>query len=153
MCGWLFAIARNKVVDELVRRRRLELWATEFVNAELERRFMRKDIVVQGWLDNDELANALEELAPARRQVVVLRFFLGFSYTETAVAMSRTEASVRQLQHRALDDLAGDLNRVALPASNRRRTPIAAVARERPQPVLQNRRFALTHPQLAHAVG
>lgn len=42
------------------------------------------------------------ELSEDQREVVRLRFFLGFSVTQTAEAMGRQEGAVKALQHRAV---------------------------------------------------
>lgn len=52
------------------------------------------------------VAAALEKLPARQRECLVLRFFVGLSIAETAQAMSRTEGSVKVLQHRSLRKLA-----------------------------------------------
>jgi RNA polymerase sigma-70 factor (ECF subfamily) len=52
------------------------------------------------------VARALEKLPARQRECLVLRFFVGLSIAETAQAMSRTEGSVKVLQHRSLRKLA-----------------------------------------------
>lgn len=48
---------------------------------------------------------AVAGLSPRRRAAVVLRFYLGYSTAETAVALGVAPATVRSLIHRALADL------------------------------------------------
>jgi RNA polymerase sigma-70 factor (ECF subfamily) len=52
----------------------------------------------------------LEELSPAERAAFILREVFGYSYTETAVVLERSEAACRQLVSRALKQI-GDRRR------------------------------------------
>jgi RNA polymerase sigma-70 factor (ECF subfamily) len=52
---------------------------------------------------------ALGHLIDIRRQVLVLRFVDGLSAREIGVVLGRSEGAVRVLQHRALRDLAEQL--------------------------------------------
>ena len=53
--------------------------------------------------------NAVESLPQLQRAVVLLRFGEGFSTSETAIAVSRTEGTVKQSLHRAVRKLRVEL--------------------------------------------
>jgi RNA polymerase sigma-70 factor (ECF subfamily) len=50
----------------------------------------------------ERLQTALSKLDPPQRDVVALRFVSGLSLRETALALDKTEAAVKSLQHRGL---------------------------------------------------
>ena len=59
----------------------------------------------------EELAAAFDRLPPDYAEVILLSRVIGLSRAEVATAMDRTEASVRNLLHRALAELARHLDR------------------------------------------
>jgi RNA polymerase sigma-70 factor (ECF subfamily) len=87
---WLLRVARNVALDEL-RRRRPELMAEPFADEVAVPETSGRD---------DSLRTALATLPAAQREVVILRLFVGLSAAETAGRLSRTEASVNNLQKR-----------------------------------------------------
>jgi RNA polymerase sigma-70 factor (ECF subfamily) len=101
--GWVFAIARHKLLDELARRRRLAVWDPEFVNARREED--RAGLFVSNLILNEDVAEAIDALPLAQRQVVLYRFFLGLDREEVARQLARSAGAVRNLQQRALDSL------------------------------------------------
>jgi RNA polymerase sigma-70 factor (ECF subfamily) len=62
----------------------------------------------------------LETLSPLERAVFVLREVFGFSHAEVAEALGRSEASVRQLAHRAREHVEARRPRFAADAHTRR---------------------------------
>jgi RNA polymerase sigma-70 factor (ECF subfamily) len=57
---------------------------------------------VEQKLSTEHLQQALGRLDEAQREVVSLRFLAGLSLEETALALEKTEAAVKALQHRGL---------------------------------------------------
>lgn len=53
----------------------------------------------------DELVDALARLPRRRREVVVLRFYAGYSLAEIAALLGITEGTVKSTLHRGLNDL------------------------------------------------
>jgi RNA polymerase sigma-70 factor (ECF subfamily) len=93
--AWLYGIARNLTAERARRRHREPpRTAAEPHGGSLEER-----------LDSMELARALEGLTESQREVVVLRFFAGYSTREIAAAMDKREAAIYSLEVRALDSL------------------------------------------------
>jgi RNA polymerase sigma-70 factor (ECF subfamily) len=104
---WLYAIARNAIANERRRGRRhredpielaLELPAPDDPAARVETR-----------LEAQRALAAVMELAPERRQAVVLRFVNGLSAREIGQIMGKSEGAVRVLIHRALVSVRGRL--------------------------------------------
>lgn len=95
---WVFAIARNRVIDDHRRRRSRPVIADRFVPdlPAVER---------SGPIDPALLA-ALARLTPDQREVVVLRFVADLSLEEVAKVTKRSVGAVKTMQHRALSQLA-----------------------------------------------
>jgi RNA polymerase sigma factor (sigma-70 family) len=96
---WVFTIAHHRLVDE--RRRRT-------------RRPVLADAPVPEWPDPRQpaqavdpmLVDALAQLTPEQREVVVLRFVADLSLEDVAGITGRTVGAVKAMQHRALEMLA-----------------------------------------------
>jgi RNA polymerase sigma-70 factor (ECF subfamily) len=58
---------------------------------------------------SERLSRLLAVLSDRQREILVLRFVMGFSAVETARAVHSTPGSVRVLQHRALNQLRGEV--------------------------------------------
>lgn len=129
--AWLLTISQNLAMSHHRKARAiaasdLQLVATEEAadpTAALSTALMR-----------DEVRAAILRLRPERQQVILLRFIEGFSVTEVAAVLGKTENNTRVIQHRALADLRRLLAGLALEAdhgpgalANRVRGAIAAV--------------------------
>ena len=98
---WVFAIARNRVIDAHRRRAaRPAVSATPVPEQVAPER--------EGPID-PELVAALGRLTPEQREVVVLRFVADLPVEEVASLTGRTEGAVKSMQHRALTQLARTL--------------------------------------------
>jgi RNA polymerase sigma-70 factor (ECF subfamily) len=104
--AWLFRIARNAAVDHFrsTRRERLEAGCPEprEVAPSAEDAALKR-------LEDRRVAELAWHLSEDQRQVVALRFLLGRSNAEAALALGKTEGAVKSLQHRALASLEGVL--------------------------------------------
>lgn len=97
---WLFQTTRHRAIDFLRKRRReqelLEGVAVEFaVAADLD------EETAVGSLDEPILAAAMAELASAHREVLLLRFQDGLSYSEIALVVGCSVGTVRSRLHHA----------------------------------------------------
>jgi RNA polymerase sigma-70 factor (ECF subfamily) len=103
--AWLITIARNLIADHYKSgRTRLETTTDDFSG---------QDGVIEGpesevlaGLTSDILKSALAELPGEQHDCLVLRFLVGQSIAETAKALGRSEGAVKQLQLRAIRNLA-----------------------------------------------
>lgn len=102
--AWLLAIARAKLADRVRRRYR----RPETLAAEIEVLQTGTDPVdTLVWQERvRQLAQALERLSPAQRDVVVARLVMGMDLAETAGVMRKTVGAIKALQHRGLARLA-----------------------------------------------
>lgn len=147
--AWLFAIARNVVLNRNKKERReqgrvdaeasgeLEKVCDPSAESELERAL--------GWITDPELLSLVEDLSEAQRQALTLCFRLDLPPQQMADLMDRGTADVYQLLRRArctLNEQLGDGGRRRL--RGRRRAPI--LKRITPLPVLGARRFVLAGP-------
>lgn len=96
--AWVFAIARNRVVDGHRRRSRRPVIA--------DARVPDRAAPPEGQPIDPELLAALAQLTPDQREVVVLRFVADLALEEVASVTGRTEGAVKSMQHRALAQLA-----------------------------------------------
>ncbi|MBI3160367.1 MAG: sigma-70 family RNA polymerase sigma factor [Chloroflexi bacterium] len=106
--AWLFSIARNTVIDHY--RTAKQEPSLETVgpitdeSIDLERSLSES-------LQSDRLAEALRKLTDEQREVLVLKFIIGYSTEEIARLMKKRPGAVRALQMRglqALERLLGD---------------------------------------------
>lgn len=100
--AWLFGIARRKAADHFRRRRAtLPLEAA----ACIPHPDPLPDQVVEQRLRLEQVARALRSIAPERAEALALRVFAGLNAAEVGVVMGKSEAAVKMLVHRAVNDL------------------------------------------------
>lgn len=101
--SYLFAIARNKVIDERRRlaRRPIE---TDALVMETEPAGDTEEDALRS-LGGDRVTAMLAALTPDQRDVILLRIIADLPIREVAAIMERSEGSVKQLQSRALQTL------------------------------------------------
>jgi RNA polymerase sigma-70 factor (ECF subfamily) len=107
--GWLFSIARRRLIDHLRRQgRRPSDSVDPTVLAEVT---SATDVAEEAIADiGDEAARRLVSGLPAEQaDIVLLRVVAGLSVAEVAVITGRRPGTVRVLQHRALRRLAREL--------------------------------------------
>lgn len=104
--AWLMTIARNLATDHFkAGRTRLEL-TTEDMGLHDDAQVESPEEAVLGALTNEILLEALSGLPAEQRDCLVMRFLQSMSIAETAQALGRTEGAVKQLQLRAVRNLA-----------------------------------------------
>ncbi|MGI8613078.1 MAG: sigma-70 family RNA polymerase sigma factor [Nocardioidaceae bacterium] len=103
--AWLTTIARNLVTDHYKSSRsRLEVVANEV--PERVDTGAGPETQVLASLTSAALVEAMRKLAPEQLDCLVLRFCQGLSIAETAASLGRSEGAVKQLQLRAVRNLA-----------------------------------------------
>jgi RNA polymerase sigma-70 factor, ECF subfamily len=96
LLAWLYRIARNIVSDHLQKRQRESL-AMEEAGALLDGANHGPPID-----DRFDIEVALRQLTDDQQQLIVLRYYAGFSTSEIAQAMDRSERAVYSMEVRAL---------------------------------------------------
>lgn len=107
--AWLYRIAANHLTD-LFRRRRYDN-PKDLSDDHPDERIDPLE-TLQLAEDHAQLRQALQSLSPDYQNTLILRFINGASHAEVAVALGKTEAAVRVLQHRALKALANALKAI-----------------------------------------
>ena len=105
LTAWLFRIAHNRLIDHYRRSAiRQSTSLDEYEQGEATTGFPSTN---PDGIDPDkiDIENALRTLADDQRQVVHLRFVEGLTSSEVAAVLSKSLASVKILQHRALKAL------------------------------------------------
>ena len=105
--AWLLRIAHNLAIDHFRAGRRVQAedevpeW-DEGPSAEAE---------ALGSIAQFGMMELIDRLSIEQRQVLTLKFFLGFGNAETAGILGKSEGAVKSLQHRALASLERELVR------------------------------------------
>jgi RNA polymerase sigma-70 factor (ECF subfamily) len=103
--GWLYQIARNRVID-YYRTRKQSINLDETIHEH------EPELYVSGPMETldikltmQEVRIAVRTLHPDQQDVIIMRFVEGLSPEETAVALGKNQGTIRVLQHRALTNL------------------------------------------------
>jgi RNA polymerase sigma-70 factor, ECF subfamily len=103
--AWLVTIARNLVADHFkAGRTRLETTTDDLSDHDTATAGPEEDVLSA--LANEALLRGLRRLAAEQQECLVLRFLQGRSIAETAQILERSEGAVKQLQLRAVRNLA-----------------------------------------------
>jgi RNA polymerase sigma-70 factor (ECF subfamily) len=103
--AWLTTIARNLIVDHYKSgRTRLETSTDDFSDRRETSDSPEEEVLAA--LTNEALREAMAKLAPEQQECIVLRFLNGYSIAETAKSLGRSEGAIKQLQLRAVRNLA-----------------------------------------------
>ena len=98
--AWLFRIAHNQVVSHY-RKNGLRKDEDVIDDTVVDIRHDPASIV-ESQIELGEVAQAVQLLPDAQRDVISLRFAVGLSISETAQALGKREGNVKALQHKAL---------------------------------------------------
>ena len=101
--SWLFRIAHNLVIDhyrQVTKSRYVPFTEGIIVIADED-----TAAIVEQSMETSEVKQAIEKLPAQQREVISLRFVSDLSVAETAMAMGKTEGTVKKLQHVALTKL------------------------------------------------
>ena len=118
--AWFVTIARNLITDHRKSSRfRLEVTTDELVGLDDGRRSSptggtappSPEAAALLKARDTRLVEAIRTLKPEQQECIALRFFQELSLAETALAMSRSEGAIKQLQLRAVRALAAAIGR------------------------------------------
>jgi RNA polymerase sigma-70 factor, ECF subfamily len=105
---WIFAIARNLLIDHL-RRRRHGAGPSLDEHPEIMDTLVRADDPLAASLGADAIKSWLAELRPREREVLALQHCVDLSVSEIATLLDLSEANVYQISSRALRRLRSTL--------------------------------------------
>ncbi len=107
--AWLIAIARNSIVDfHKARKNNVRLDDTEIISRHIE---ADPQAMTEFSLGNEKMRKVVLKLKENKREVILLRFFEGWSYREISESLHKSEGAIRIIQYRALADLRQILRR------------------------------------------
>lgn len=103
--GWLYRIARNRLIDDA--RRRGARPSSPAPPEVLEAAGTKGDVEQEALstLEQERVAEMLSNLSDDQRDVVLLRVLAGLSPAEVAAVLGKSQGTIRVLQHRALAGL------------------------------------------------
>jgi RNA polymerase sigma-70 factor (ECF subfamily) len=102
--GWLYRIAHNLVIDHYRRKGKQGMVDIEEA-APVAPEAQNPEVTVEHTLDAERLRAAIHRLTDEQAEVVSLRFLEGYSISEVAAMMNRTEGAIKALQYRAVATL------------------------------------------------
>lgn len=101
---WLVAIARNRTLDALRRRRRLEHREVGLEHADVTFREVASNTEMDGG-DPELLSRAIGQLPPGQRQAITLLKLDGRSLREASAQTGLSEGALKVATHRAMQAL------------------------------------------------
>ena len=99
--GWVYSIARNKVIDHYRTRKN----AVDIETVQIPELKDSREDIMDAAMEMEKARRAILKLSPIEQDVVVMRFIEELSPKETAKVLNRSEISVRVIQHRAVKNL------------------------------------------------
>ena len=102
--GWLYRIAHNAVIDYYRQRDRQQQVSLEDTLTTTASDH-NPVIMAEASLDSQRLRMAIGRLTEEQSEVITLRFLEGYSISEVAEMLDKTEGSIKALQYRAVTTL------------------------------------------------
>ena len=102
--GWLYRIAHNAVIDYYRQRDRKQQVDIEDANSVVASDH-NPVVIAESNMDATRLRAAISRLTDEQAEVISLRFLEGYSISEVATMMDKTEGSIKALQYRAVATL------------------------------------------------
>lgn len=102
--GWLYRIAHNAVIDYYRQRDRQQQVSLEDTLTTTASDH-NPVVMAEASLDAQRLRTAIGRLTEEQSEVITLRFLEGYSISEVAEMLDKTEGSIKALQYRAVTTL------------------------------------------------
>lgn len=102
--GWLYRIAHNAVIDFYRQRDRQQQVSLEDTLSTTASDH-NPVVMAEASLDAQRLRTAISRLTEEQSEVITLRFLEGYSISEVAEMLDKTEGSIKALQYRAVTTL------------------------------------------------
>lgn len=101
--AWLMAIARNLIAEHYKSRR--NFMSLEEAEANSNSAETNPEAMIEASLKRSYVRKAILKLKGEKQKVVLMHFIDGFTYSEIAKALNKSEGAVRVIQYRAINDL------------------------------------------------
>lgn len=105
--SWIYRIAHNIVIDYYRVNNRRPILVDEIHPDQQDTDQLTALHKVIQKEEHETLAKAISQLPDEQQQVIILRFFEGFSHKEVADVLDKNEGACRMIQFRALQTLKG----------------------------------------------
>jgi len=102
--GWLYRIAHNLIIDQYRRRSKTSHQSIDDIPT-LPAKEEGPAQALERQVEADNLRKAISRLTDEQAAVVSLRFLEGYSITEVAAMLTKTEGAIKALQYRAVSNL------------------------------------------------
>ncbi len=99
--GWVYSIARNKVIDYY----RLKKNTVDIETVQISELKDSREDIMDAVMETEKARRAIGKLSPIEQDVIIMRFIEELSPKETAGVLNKSEISVRVIQHRAIKNL------------------------------------------------
>lgn len=99
--GWLFTIARRRIIDDL-RRRSREVATTPYERDDDLRSVPSAESVSLDRMGEQRVREVLDRLAPDQRDVLLLRILGDLTVEQVATSLGKSVGAVKQLQRRGI---------------------------------------------------
>jgi RNA polymerase sigma-70 factor (ECF subfamily) len=106
---WLFTIVRNAAINHRSKTEWSHPAAPDRVDEQRDRAGWREPLASPSWGSTADVHETLASLPAAQREVLVLHYLAGLTYTEIAAVLDRPTVTVRQLKRRALSAIRAGL--------------------------------------------
>ena len=102
MQAWLFRIAHNLVVDHLRKMTKRKTVDIDTVNIASG---INPEIVAEKNIEFEQVTQAMEQLSPAQKEIIRLRFLGGLTSKEVGSVLNKSDGAVREAQRSAIEKL------------------------------------------------
>ncbi len=102
MQAWLFRIAHNLMVDHLRERAKHKTVPIDTLQIESD---MSPATIAEKNIEFERVTRAMEQLTPAQKEVIGLRFFGGLTSQEVGQILNKSDGAVREMQRAAIESL------------------------------------------------
>lgn len=111
MRSWLFRIAHDMVVDYL--RKNGNRRGPSLADEDMADKHSIEELATTK-LEQQRLLKAMEQVTPAQREVIGLRFFGDLTSAEVSKIMGESDSAVREMQRTALESLQKLMRQIAI---------------------------------------
>ena len=107
LTGWIFTIARNRVIDH--QRHSARRPTADLPDEQADELLPSNFRIDAPQIESVDLANAIRTLTEEQQSVILLRFQQDLPFSQIAQTLGKSEEAVKALQRRALASLARNL--------------------------------------------